>query len=412
MIETQILHQLLSHTAWVEYSPAVDWAELKNQTPELYRVYLALKKWHEEKHSDITLPEFQVWFFLQYPGLSDKQQAVYQGLLGQAGRAEIREELVGQYMQQMKDSQTRRTLAVMAMDAGVTNDKIVEQAATLLLHNADVVQAVQEYVTTDLDELMKISDEQPGLKWRLACLNKSVGQLRKSMFGVILARVETGKTAMWVSEASHMVGQIGDDEHVVVFFNEEDGNSVMWRFYSAVTGMTAEELESHPIEAQELFYQRGGQRLKFIDNAHQHYSNVAKTLDTLQPRLIIMDNLDEIKGFERDERQDVGLGKLYRWARELAKDYAPVLGVCQSSITMQKKWLTEMDMANSKVAKPAALDFLIGIGRIEDAGYEYVRYINIPKNKRRGMRGADERDRHGKFQTILIPELSIYRDAA
>jgi hypothetical protein len=137
-------------------------------------------------------------------------------------------------------------------------------------------------------------------------------------------------------------------------------------------------------------------------------------LDSLNPKLIVIDSLDKIKGFENQERRDTGLGLTYQWARETAKLYAPLIGVSQASAPAggyQKQWLTEMDMADSKTAKPAELDFLIAIGRKDDPGYEFVRYIGIPKNKRRGNRYTEEKDRHGHFQTIIVPELSIYRDA-
>ena len=412
MIEAQVLFSLLNHQAWLQYSSVLDWYQLKQQTPELHKVFLALKKWHEEKAADLTPEELGVWFFLCYPGMADKQKDVYQGILTQVAGTSIRQELVAQYLQQQKNTQIRRELAVLAIDDKTPNERLVEQVGKLLLQtDGTCLEVPTEYITTDLDELIQHEEDTPGLTWRLNCLNQSVGPLGKGQFLVVLARVETGKTALWLSEAAHMVGQIQDDEHIAVFFNEEDGKGVMWRFYSAVTGMTYEELSCFPIEAQELFHARGGQRLKFVDNASQHYTGITKILDTLNPRLIIIDNLDEVKGFERDERQDVGLGKLYRWARETAKTYAPVIGVCQSSITMQKKWLTEFDMANSKVAKPAALDALIAIGRTDDAGYENVRYINIPKNKRRGMRGGDEKLRHGRFTCTIQPELSRYRDA-
>ena len=89
-----------------------------------------------------------------------------------------------------------------------------------------------------------------------------------------------------------------------------------------------------------------------------------------------------------------------------------MIGVSQANADgYNTKWLTELDMANSKTAKPAELDFLIAIGRTNEPGYEYTRYINIPKNKRKHNRYANERDRHGKFTTTLIPELSRYKDS-
>lgn len=410
MIEAQIIHVLLKRQVWQDYSGALNWSSLKQQTPEVYKVLLTIKQWHEMRTDDLTMGELPVWFGLQYPGLSDKQKEIYAGVFEQAKQADIRDELLKQYLQQLRDTQIRRTIAVSCMDDKVTNEKVQElscglSAKVLLDENRET-----EFVTTNLDDLIQLDEESPGLTWRLGCLNRSIGPIRKGMFGCVLARVETGKTALWVSEMANFLGQLTDEEHAVIFFNEENGTDVMWRLHSAITGMTAVEIESNPKKAKELFNAGGGQRLRFVDRAALTPTIVYKVLDMLNPKVIVIDNLDKVKWTGKEDRKDVELGFIYAWARETSKIYAPVIGVSQASGDRQKKWLTEFDMMNSKTAKPGELDFLIAIGKIDDAGYEFVRYINIPKNKRRANRYSDEKDRHGKFQTIIVPELSLYKD--
>ena len=407
MIEVKLLHFLCQKKLWRGYADVLDWPQLKLQTPEVYKVLLSLKKWHEEKESDLGLSELPIWFFLQYPGMRDKEKEVYIGLFDQASKNQIREELILSYLQQVRDTQTRRTLALLAIDDKTPNDKILEQSQKLAVTKQEKEDV---FTTTNLDDLIAKDKAEPGLLWRLECLNRSIGPLRIGMFGAILARVETGKTALWVSEVTNMMEQITDEDHICVFFNEENGYDVIWRLYSAATGMTSVEMESNPRKAKELFYSKGGRRIKFVDRAVQRPDDIYRTLDKLHPALIIIDNLDKIKGFE-DDKKHTALGKKYIWGRETAKTYAPLIGISQASESgANKKWLTELDMADSKTDKPAELDFLIGIGRTEQEGYEYVRYINIPKNKRRGNQYMQEKDRHGKFQTIIVPQLSIYRD--
>jgi len=409
MIEAQVIHALLSHTAWLDYGEVLDWPALKQQTPEIYKALLSVKKWHESKESDLGMKELPMWFALCYPGMKDKEKEIYTELFKQSASTEVREELVTQYLQQLKDIQIRQKIAVMAMDDRIPNEKVIEQVQVLSSAEA-VAEPVSEFVTTDIYDLMELEDNEPGLMWRLGCLNKSIGPLKRGMFGVILARVETGKTAMWVSEVAHAVSQIGEDEHVAVFFNEERGTDVMWRLYSAVTGLTGNQLEADLRKSRNLFYAAGGGRIKFVDRSRQTAATIQKTLDSLESRLIVIDSLDKVKGFTA-ERKDMELGHIYEWARGIAKDYAPVIGVSQANADgYNTKWLTELDMSNSKTAKPAELDYLIAIGKTNDAGYEYVRYINIPKNKRKHNRYTDEKDRHGKFQVIIEPELSRYRD--
>lgn len=412
MIEAQIFTALLKKKAWLDYSEVLDWPQLKQQTPEVYRVMLSIKKWHESKDGDLSIDELPIWFYLSYPGMKDKEKEIYNELFLQAAEQTVRDELISQYLTQLKDIQTRRQLAVMAMDDKVSNEKVIDQIKKL---SGQVVEQVidEEYVTTDIEDLIKLEEESPGLLWRLECLNKSIGPLKKGMFGAILARVETGKTAMWVSEVTNMLPQMKNDEHVCIFFNEENGTDVMWRIYSATIGWSAVEVESNFRKARELFYAAGGQKIKFVDRANQTPKSVYKTLDSCNPAVAVIDSLDKIKGFD-DERRDTALGKAYQWARETAKIYCPVIGISQAVAPpsgLHKKWLTEMDMADSKTAKPAELDFLIAIGKSDDAGYEYTRYINIPKNKGKASKYKDEKDRHGKFITTILTELSRYEDA-
>ena len=95
----------------------------------------------------------------------------------------------------------------------------------------------------------------------------------------------------------------------------------------------------------------------------------------------------------------------------MAKTYGPVLSIGQADATANNtKWLNESQMADSKTGKPAEIDFIIGIGRVDIEGQEWIRYISIPKNKLRGDENTDENFRHGRFLTILKNELSIYKD--
>jgi len=410
MIESAVAYSFLKKEVWEKYSQVLDWPTIKQQTPEIYRIFLVIKKWHESKDGDLSLDELPIWFFMQYPGMKDKEKELYAELFNQCAEQNIRDELVVQYLQQLKDIQVRRQIAVMSIDDKIPNDKVIEQIQQLTKQVVVDASGEVEFVTTDIYDLIQLDNDTPGLLWRLECLNKSIGPLKKGMFGVILARVETGKTAMWVSEVTCMAEQLHDDEHICVFFNEENGSDVMWRLYSAATGLTAVELESNPRRARELFYAHGGQRIKFVDQAFQKPTTIYKVLDSLNPKLIVIDNLDKIKGFDTEKKPEQ-LGKIYQWGRETAKIYAPTIGVSQASESgARKKWLTMEDMADSKTSKPAELDFLLAIGCIFDAGYEYTRFINIPKNKRRGNRYTEEKDRHGKFQVTIQPELSRYAD--
>lgn len=115
-------------------------------------------------------------------------------------------------------------------------------------------------------------------------------------------------------------------------------------------------------------------------------------------------------GFDSD-REDLKLGAIYQWARELAKEYCPVIGVCQSDGSGEGvRWLTMANVANAKTAKQAEADWILGIGKVNDPGYDNLRFLHLSKNKLMGDSDSIPDQRHGRREVIIEPELARYRD--
>jgi replicative DNA helicase len=299
-------------------------------------------------------------------------------------------------------------LALDVAEGRISVDKLDDE----ITKRDTILEAVEEvdWVSTDLDELLKEEELTEGLHWRLRCLNQSLGTLRKGNFGHIFARVETGKTAMWVSEVTYMAQQV--ERPILIFFNEEGGRDIVFRMYNAVTGMSYMELTNNPKVAKKIWDDKIGDKIKFIDQPAQvEKKRMEKVIEEIQPSLIIIDNMDKVKGFTGD-RKDLLLHEIYKWGREIAKTYCPVISVGQADNSGHNTMvLDESQMADSKTAKPSELDFIIGIGRTDKEGYENIRYISIPKNKLRGDKNTIEGMRHMKgYQVVLKPHLSIYED--
>lgn len=120
--------------------------------------------------------------------------------------------------------------------------------------------------------------------------------------------------------------------------------------------------------------------------------------------------MDKVKGFSAD-RDDLVQGAIYVWGRELAKTYCPVIGVCQADGSAEgERWLYMNHVANAKTAKQAEADFIVGIGKSHDAGYDYVRFLNIAKNKLVGDPDTDPSMKHAKLEVIIRPEIARYED--
>ena len=125
--------------------------------------------------------------------------------------------------------------------------------------------------------------------------------------------------------------------------------------------------------------------------------------------MIIFDQIDKIKGF-KNERYDLELKKIYQWAREIAKSYAPVIAVSQAGGTAEGKvWLTMDDVDSSKTSKQGEADCILGIGREQD-NTSNMRFLNISKNKLIGDKDTLPDLRHGNKQCMIKPNIARYED--
>lgn len=299
-----------------------------------------------------------------------------------------------------------RDISVKAFDAATGNGTIEEvHELTKKLDQPVIIEP--EFVTTDLSKILENQIKRPGLRWRLNILNKSLGSLRKGDFGFIFARPETGKTTFLTSEVSHMALQCNK---VLWINNEEQGDKVMFRVYQAVLGANKQQILKYPHAAQQKFDAQVGGKIRMIDDAGISKNAVENLCEQVKPDLIVIDQIDKIKGFNAD-REDLTLGKIYIWGRELAKLHAPVIGVCQADGTAEGvQWLHMGHVANAKTSKQAEADWIMGIGVRSDQGFENVRYLNICKNKLTGDEDSDEFLRHGKLEVVIEPEIARYAD--
>lgn len=267
------------------------------------------------------------------------------------------------------------------------------------------------FVDDSLEELVESAIAQPGLRWRLKTLNKMLGSLRLGDFGFIFARPETGKTTFLASEVSFMATQLKEEDGPIVWINNEEGNQkVRLRMYQAALGVDLTTLFSDKEGYEKKFRSLTHDKFKLVGKAGVSKQDVERLCKQHKPSLLIFDQIDKITGFTND-REDLRLGAIYQWARELAKTYCPVIGVCQADGTGEGiKWLTMGHVANAKTAKQAEADWIVGIGAIHDQGYETIRYLHASKNKLMGDLDSDPGLRHGKIEVCIETQKARYKD--
>jgi replicative DNA helicase len=263
-------------------------------------------------------------------------------------------------------------------------------------------------VNTDLEELLSNHVYDQGLRWRLDCLNKSLGSLRKGDFGFIFARPETGKTTFLASEITQFLTQ--STATVCWLNNEEDGWKVMLRVYCAYFGVSSDVILSNVKRFRDEFKEQVGTKFRLFDSATIGRRDVERLVEQLNPSLVVYDQIDKIKGFAND-REDLRLGSIYQWARELAKGSHASLGVCQADGHAEGvRYLTMEHVANAKTAKQAEADFILGIGKAADQELASARFLNISKNKLLGDADSRQELRHGRFEVLIEPTVARYRD--
>ena len=273
----------------------------------------------------------------------------------------------------------------------------------------DITEDIAQPVTMKLSELYESTIAAPGLRWRLDWLNKSLGSLRKGDFGFIFARPETGKTTFLASEMTHMVKQTDGD--ILWFNNEEQDKKVAVRCQQAMFGVDLRTLFGSNLTAYEEQYEKEiNDRIQIFKLEDSNsYKRIESIIQSRNPALIIFDQIDKIKGFQ-NERYDLELKKIYQWAREIAKKYAPVIAVSQAGGSGEDKvWLTMNDVDSSKTAKQGEADWMLGIGK-EQNNTSNMRFFNISKNKLIGDEDTLPELRHGNTQVMIKPNIARYEE--
>jgi replicative DNA helicase len=273
------------------------------------------------------------------------------------------------------------------------------------------VEKSDVFVSPSLSYLSKIVAT-GGLEWRLKELNVALGPLRKGDFIIVAARPESGKTTFVASEASYMMSQLKPDEHVIWINNEESSTKVMMRVIQAYNGVTTGELLSFPTKFETEFTSNGGERFLVLDDDSgiKSVNKISTLFAEFKPGLIIFDQLDKVHGFSNESRDDLRIGKLYEWARDLAKEYCPVIAISQVDGTGEgEKWIQMNQLRGSKTDKIGEADAIITIGKSNEPAMDLQRFIHVPKNKLFGGKDTLEAHRHGCFEVEIEPSKARYK---
>jgi len=402
MYELNIFKSFLVRENYVAFRGYVKDGDL---TKEMLPVLAALDLWYRNNAADCSIDDLTNLFFSNPVQNKD----FYKGVLEQLG-AKAPLESTKTLLEGFRRQRLMEDISTAAYEAS-EGRKSPEHVVRLLEALQTPVIGDVSFVTDDLEAIINDTVKVPGLKWRLASLNRALGSLRKGDFGFIVARPEAGKTTFLASEATFMATQLGPDSGPILWFNnEEEGKKVKFRMFQATLGLTKQQILANPKKAYHDYLELTKGKILIYDDAMVDRNLVEQLCDKYKPSLVLMDQLDKIYGFQND-REDLRLGQIYIWARELAKRFCPVIGVCQASGDAEgREFITMGEISNSKTSKAAEADWILAIGNKSANGLENVRGISIPKNKLLGDDETRPEFRHRSFQVLIKPEVQRYID--
>ena len=400
-VELSIIKHLLKHENFVQYSPHI---KTKDFPDELGILYTCICSHFSVSEESLAVPDLANLVFSCNP----KDSQFYKSLFDNLEVYQPIESTVVKLIESLKRRNVLQKVSLAAYEEaeGKQPEGYTEQLLAAITSVPDDFSL--QPVTDDLESLLNPTYKTPGLRWRLHCLNSSIGSLRKGDFGFVFARPETGKTTFLTSEVSNFIYQTTGD--ILWIVNEEQPTKVMLRVIQSYFGITVDQAYGNIQHYRKLFKEQTGGRFKLYDSTASNKNSVEVLCKKHLPALIVFDQIDKIQGFKAD-REDLLLGAIYQWARDLAKRYAPVIGVTQADGSGEGvRWLTMANVANAKTAKQAEADWILGIGAIPDSGWESVRFFNISKNKLLGDTDSNPELRHGKLTAIIEPAIARYRD--
>lgn len=406
-LELVLLRLLLYNNNYIKYKHLIDYNYIKEYSIELYYIYKTLEELYDLSNN-VTLQDLEVYFFTKYNNNADRYKVLFDSLK----EIELQDAVVDKVLEDLNKKKNALLLSekAFAFTQGRASIEDLTSAYDSIYTPVNVEEDPDEFVSTDLEMLIQGTVMRPGLRWRLGCLNKSLGSLRTGDFGALFARPETGKTTFLASEASYMLDQLPDDRPLLWLNNEEQGGKVVLRIAQAYFGLRLDQLRGNMRAISAEFQERVGHKLRFVDSAQIDKAYVEDLLAKHRPGLVVFDQMDKVKGFKA-ERDDLLYGTIYQWGRELAKQYCPVISVCQADGTAEgSKWLFMNHMALAKTSKQAECDWILGIGKTHADGAENMRYLNLSKNKLAGDADSNPDLRHGRFDVLIRPEIARYED--
>ena len=413
-MEELILYGLLDYDCFVEFGSLLDNRSFQESSPKHFQILQSIRYLHTTEPSAgvLSINQVEVAFYTYHSNLSAKEQSAYKAVFNKIREvSSVSKDKLRELLQAFQLNSNIKAAMMLANE--VVNGRKRPEEFLDYISSFGKDDAVVEVASDFLDMSLAGSVEEfntGGLNWKLRTAQVIFGRLRKGDFGFIFARPDVGKTTFITDQCSYMAQQ--GDGMLIHFNNEEAGMKIRNRYYQSVLGVTSKNLMDNYSRYEREFQGRINGRIQIVDEAHMHRRRIEQICEKYRPKLIVLDSIDKLWGFgEKGLRDDLHYKAIYQWARELSKEYGPVIGSCHASAEgANVKWLTMENIAYAKTAKQGEADWILGIGASPKLEDKNMRYLSACKNKQMGDDETIEKYRRGRVPVRINTEIGQYED--
>jgi len=245
-----------------------------------------------------------------------------------------------------------------------------------------------EWDDLDIETLLEKNDLETRWHFNLPTLADRVEGVNSGHLVVGGARPNTGKTSFHASLVAGPNGFAQQGAKCVILCNEEATHRVGARYLTVASGMTMREIRDNPREAQHR-WGKLKDNIKIKDATGQSMHWVDLVCKTYEPDIVVLDMGDK---FAVDQSHE-GLKMCAIHARQIAKEYGcAIFYMSQLSAEAEgRTTLNQSMMEGSKTGKASEADLMLLIAKdTVSEGVElneFLRYINVSKNKLSGWHG-------------------------
>lgn len=387
-----VLRACLSREVYTRHAEILH--AVKNFSKETTKILATIADYYERfpERDHITLAELRVFFYEENPVVDqDKYDLEFEHL----GNAEIlNPDLVQEVLKRVVEQHTCAELYQVAINTvqGVCTDGL-DQIREILNKHEERQGKGEDLMDLECTEpIEKILSEkiEGAIPWGLDVMNEILGPLPTARLGHIFCRPDVGKTAMALFQLAAMAFHTRKDPstHFLYLNNEESIRTLRVRLYCSMLGWDQDHLLKDPEGARKIFASKGGNKIHLFGDVLS-ILDVEKYVARVRPVVVVIDQGPKLTCPGKELSEVEKKQHVYNRLRRIGIQYnTSVISLGQADSDADgKKYPGLANLDGSKVGIPGELDWCMAIGKVEDAGYESVRFLNVCKNKLTGKLG-------------------------